>query len=86
MLTTSQEALRAIRPEVAELQRLCAEAIRLAGPLTADEVAAALGRSVLAIRPRMTELRQAGTIIATGQRRTNDSGRSANVWKLKETA
>jgi predicted ArsR family transcriptional regulator len=49
--------------------------------LTADEVAARLGESVLAVRPRVSELFHAGLIEKTGDRRANASGLAAHVWK-----
>jgi predicted Rossmann fold nucleotide-binding protein DprA/Smf involved in DNA uptake len=49
-------------------------------PLTADEVARRLGKPILSIRPRLSELRAEGKIEATGKRRRNDSGKSAAVW------
>jgi len=49
--------------------------------LTADEIAAALDESVLAIRPRVSELFHAGLIEKTGERRPNASGLNAHVWK-----
>jgi predicted ArsR family transcriptional regulator len=52
-------------------------------PATADEVAAALGLSVLYVRPRVSELREAGQIVPSGDRRPNDSGRMAAVWRIK---
>jgi hypothetical protein len=55
-------------------------AARPAG-LTADEIAAALDESVLAVRPRVCELFHAGLIEKTGERRRNPSGLSAHVWK-----
>jgi predicted ArsR family transcriptional regulator len=55
-------------------------AARAAG-LTADEIAAALDESVLAVRPRVCELFHAGLIEKTGERRRNRSGLSAHVWK-----
>ena len=49
---------------------------------TADECAAALGESVLAIRPRFSELRRDGIITDTGERRFNDSGLKAVVRRV----
>ena len=49
--------------------------------LTADEIAAKLGESVLAVRPRVSELFRAGLIEKTGDRRPNASGLNAHVWK-----
>lgn len=49
--------------------------------LTADEIAAKLDESVLAVRPRVSELFHAGVIEKTGDRRPNASGLNAHVWK-----
>ena len=46
---------------------------------TADECAAALGESILAVRPRCTELRQKGLVAPTGERRRSSGGRMAAV-------
>ena len=48
---------------------------------TADECAAELGRSVLSIRPRLSELFAKGLIRKTDLRRPNASGRNAVVWR-----
>jgi hypothetical protein len=49
--------------------------------LTADEIAAKLDESVLAVRPRVSELFHARLIEKTGERRPNASGLNAHVWK-----
>ena len=49
---------------------------------TADEAAAYLGESILAIRPRCSELRALGKLVPTGDRRKSDGGRMAHVWRL----
>jgi len=54
-----------------------------AQPMTADEVATAIDRSVLSVRPRVSELKRLGTIEKTGERRTNESGMAAHVWRLR---
>ncbi len=51
-------------------------------PLTADECAEKMGESILSIRPRLSELRLVGKIVATGERRKNASGKSAIVWQV----
>lgn len=51
------------------------------GPATADEIATKLGESVLAMRPRLTELFKSGAITWSGKR-PNRSGRLARVWRL----
>jgi predicted ArsR family transcriptional regulator len=48
--------------------------------LTADECARYLGASILAVRPRLSELRRMGEIQKTGATRMNESGIQAAVW------
>jgi hypothetical protein len=40
-----------------------------------------MNRSPLSVRPRLSQLRAAGKIVATDQRRRNESGMTATVWK-----
>lgn len=49
--------------------------------LTADECADKLGKSILAIRPRLSELRRLGKIFDTDTTRPNASGVQASVWR-----
>lgn len=46
---------------------------------TADECAAALGETILAVRPRVTELVKQGVLRRTDERRRSDGGRMAAV-------
>lgn len=48
--------------------------------LTADECAAKLNKSILSIRPRLSELHNLQKIRDTGCTRANDSGVQASVW------
>jgi hypothetical protein len=50
--------------------------------LTADEVAARLNKSILSVRPRVSELHRQGEIRQTGTRGKNASGMTASVWTL----
>jgi len=52
-------------------------------PATADELADALGETPFSIRPRCTELVRMGRITETNERRRNESGRMATVWRVK---
>lgn len=79
--TTSAEAAASMEKSAPLLRDKCRRAL-LFGPATADEIAERLGVSVLAVRPRFTELLRNGQIDETGERRKNASGRSAKVWKL----
>ena len=81
---TSHDAARRMEPRAGTLRELAYATLReRSGGLTADEVAAIMGETVLAIRPRLTELKLAGRIERTGQRRKNVSGMHAAVWCCK---
>jgi len=80
--TTSKEAAKAISGR-AEHLRDRALAHIANRPSTADEVAEAIGETVLAVRPRITELKQLGKIERTGERRANASGQKAHVYRVK---
>lgn len=77
---TSMAAAASIESEASQLRRDVLALLR-AGAYTADEVAAKLGKSILAIRPRCSELRAQGKIIDSGIRRPNSSGKPACAWK-----
>ena len=51
--------------------------------LTSDEVADLLNDNILAIRPRVSELRAQDKIESTGQRRKSANGNGATVWRIK---
>lgn len=84
--TTSRLAAERVASAADTLRALVLSAI-LARPRTADEVAEALGQSVLAIRPRVSELRKMDRVRpmfgANGRqvRRPNASGINAIVWE-----
>lgn len=75
---TSEAAAKATEPRVGSLRaQALAEITRLPG--TPDEIAARLNKSVLAIRPRITELIDMGLVRKSGKTRPNDSGHEAAV-------
>ncbi|MDX2223583.1 MAG: hypothetical protein SFV21_12585 [Rhodospirillaceae bacterium] len=79
---TSAAAARAIEPVAAALRHRCLAALRRAGGkgLTPSECAARLRAIVLSIRPRFTDLKDAGFIRDSGMRRENARGRKEIVW------
>lgn len=80
---TSRKAADSMREGAPMLQRRCLDALRAApGGLTADQIAANIGETILSVRPRVTELLRDGRVRDSGQRRKNDSGRSAKVWVI----
>lgn len=80
--TTSRDAAEKIKPIAKTLRDQALEALRVSWPggLTADEIAAKLGRSELSIRPRISELRELRAIEPSTRRGTNASGMTAIVW------
>lgn len=79
---TSKDAARRIKKCSVTLREQVLEVLKHE-ELTSDEVATALGKSILSIRPRVTELFSRGLIEETGARRLNDSGAFAAVWRAK---
>lgn len=77
---TAKNAAALIDGEAANLRVQCLGIIGYC-PSTADEVANQLGRSVLAIRPRLSELVARNRIVDSGERRLNQSGKPAIVWR-----
>jgi len=80
---TSRAAATAIAPIAKTLRDKAFAEIIASGQhgLTADQVAARLGRSIMSVRPRLSELVELRTIRDTGKRRPNESGRPAIVWQ-----
>lgn len=78
---TSKEAAKAIEPEVNYLRNACLQLVIERGPISADEAADILHRSVLSIRPRFSELKTMGKIRDSKQRTKNRSGRGATRWE-----
>jgi hypothetical protein len=77
----SAEAARRISGSVAKLRDRIVDELLKNGNSTADEMAVRLNASPLMVRPRFSELRSAGRIAPTGERRRNPSGMSATVWR-----
>jgi len=51
--------------------------------MTADGLAKFMGKTIVSIRPRVSELRRLGKIVSTGDRRASSFGQPATVWMLK---
>lgn len=85
--TTARDAAVLIKRRAPELRGRVLAAIAAAGPtgLTPDEAAEKVGQTVLAVRPRVTELKELKQIERTGGRRANASGALAHCWRVKNT-
>lgn len=83
--STSREAAEAMQPSAARLRSSALNYLKGFYPrgFTADEIASHLTLSILSIRPRISELFRLGLIEKTGERRLNESGNSAHVWRVK---
>lgn len=79
---TSKQAATEMNEKASGLQLDCLMILNH-GERTADEIASRLNKSILAIRPRLSELLRKGKIEDSGERRPNASGKMAIVWKLK---
>ena len=77
---TGREAAQEI--DATTLRRKCLPLLREKA-MTPDECAKCLGIDWQSIRPRFTELKLLGVIEDTGERRRNDTGKRAKVWRLK---
>jgi hypothetical protein len=77
----SEEVAKAISTIVGTLRDRVREVIiKNSDGITADEIALELNRSVLSIRPRVSELRRLGEICQAEARGRNESGMSASKW------
>lgn len=81
--TTSREAAEKVATTAQEGREQVFLAIQAAGAagLTPDEAAERIGRDRLYVRPRVSELAREGRLIATGERRRNDTRMAAKVWR-----
>lgn len=60
--------------------------VKRLGTATCDEVTAAMPRyTAFTVRPRLTELANAGRIVDTNERRTLNSGKKGIVWRVTAT-
>lgn len=81
---TSADSAARMTSGVASLRARVLLVMVAGAELTPDEIAALLGETVLAIRPRCSELLRMGAIRKTSLRRPNLSGHSATVLAVAE--
>lgn len=80
---TSRAAADSVAEKAPNLRDQVLAAIK-SRDMCADAVARQLGKSILSIRPRLSELVAKGLIEDTGRRTFNESGKRAIVWRAKE--
>ena len=82
---TRRAAHEDIKPEKLFRHQQIMEAITEHGPMTVDELMDCLGyHDPNRVRPRLTELTQAGALCTIGKRRSRHSGKMVAVWAINE--
>jgi hypothetical protein len=79
---TSEAAAAAIAPSVPRLRLIALRVLAMLGAATVLEAVAAAKLPREALQPRFSELRAAGLVEPTGDRRRNPSGKWAAVLRL----
>lgn len=79
---TSLQAAIEMKPKAEVIRLRVLECLDWAGSQgrTPEEIAARIGETVLNVRPRCTELKEAGKIMDSGIRRKNENGKNTIVW------
>lgn len=83
---TAMDAAAEMEPTAPILRAKALAVLERSNGLTADQVAARMGASILSIRPRISELTRMHKVRDTGERRLNASGRKAIVWAAVQPA
>lgn len=87
---TRRAAHEEVKPRKEARRQQLLEAIMEHGPMTVDELMDLLGyHDPNKVRPRLTELTDAGALCTVGKRRSRRSGKLVAVWAIngqKETA
>lgn len=82
---TRRAAHEEIKPKKEIRRQQIIEAITEYGPMTVDELMDRLGyHDPNRVRPRLTELTQAGALCTIGKRRSRRSGKMVAVWAINE--
>jgi len=77
----SRESAQMMANQSYKLRGRCMAALTEVKEATADEIASTINESILSVRPRFSELVKMRAIVATGERRKNESGHNATVWR-----
>lgn len=83
---TSRDAAKDMAGKAGKLRAAVLDTLWRHGPLTTEEIAVWAGHGYASIQPRTSELRLAGRIEDSGERRLNNSGKRAIVWRLVKEA
>lgn len=82
---TRRAAHEEVKPRKEARRQQLLEAIMEHGPMTVDELMDLLGyHDPNKVRPRLTELTDAGALCTVGKRRSRRSGKMVAVWAINE--
>ncbi|MDA1054623.1 MAG: hypothetical protein O3C40_29685 [Planctomycetota bacterium] len=81
---TSTQAAEAVKPHAGRLRDLVYSLVEARGGATDEEIARALELLSDTARARRCELRDAGYLVDSGDRRPTSRGRPAVVWKVTD--
>lgn len=83
-LDTSKISARLAEPHASAQKKQILKALERYGPMTSEEITRKTSLNLWQCGRRVPDLRKAGLVIDTGERRKNESGRPACVWAVAE--
>lgn len=82
---TSYAAAKGVEPKVKTLRAQVLDYVRdQRQPVSTENVADGLGRAYGSIQPRLSELRDSGLIMDSGERGLTKWGKSCILWKIAD--
>ena len=85
-IETSFDAAESIEGTAAAHKALVFKTLKKIGPLSSEQIAKVTGLTPLQVMKRVSDLRDGGMVLDSGERRPTVSGRNAAVWRLKTRA
>lgn len=82
-IDTSHAAAAAAGSLASRHRALVYQALRSGGPQSSEQIAAVVGLDTLQVMKRISDLRNDGTVVDSGERRQTRTGRWSAVWKLR---
>jgi predicted ArsR family transcriptional regulator len=82
-IDTSRASAEMAESMAARHKALVIGALVKLGPLSSEQIANAVGLDTLQVMKRISDLRNDGKVVDSGDRRQTKTGRMAAVWKLK---
>jgi phage tail tape-measure protein len=77
---TSEQAANQINQKAATIRSRVMNLMLAKGSMTPEDASEQLGYSILAVRPRFSELKLKGKIYKTSATKLNENGKNVRVW------